>query len=50
MANMMDRELDILFLGGFFPKWCSVTAKRSLKYTPILGQFSRFLRSSLHAL
>ncbi|QDS69263.1 hypothetical protein FKW77_002175 [Venturia effusa] len=32
-------ELDILFLGGFFPKWCSVTAKRSLKWAPLLGQF-----------
>lgn len=48
MANsVVDRELDILFLGGFFPKWCSVTAKRSLKYTPILGQFSTSLPPSL---
>jgi len=32
-------ELDIGFLGGFFPKYCSVTAKRSLQWYPILGQF-----------
>lgn len=44
---VVGRELDILFLGGFFPKWCSVTAKRSLKYTPILGQFSASLPFSL---
>jgi lysophosphatidate acyltransferase len=33
-------ELDILFLGRAFPKYCSVTAKRSLKYLPFLGWFS----------
>lgn len=33
-------ELDILFLGRAFPKHCSVTAKRSLKYIPFLGWFS----------
>lgn len=32
-------ELDILFLGRAFPKHCSVTAKRSLKYVPFLGWF-----------
>jgi lysophosphatidate acyltransferase len=26
-------------LGTIFPKWCSVTAKSSLKWTPILGWF-----------
>jgi lysophosphatidate acyltransferase len=35
-------ELDILFLGRAFPKHCSVTAKRSLKFVPFLGWFSRF--------
>ena len=33
-------ELDVLYLGHVFPKYCSVTAKRSLKYTPFLGWFS----------
>jgi len=33
-------ELDIVFLGRVFPKHCSVTAKRSLKYIPFLGWFS----------
>ncbi|KAF2431378.1 acyltransferase-domain-containing protein [Tothia fuscella] len=32
-------ELDVLFLGAVFPKYISVSAKRSLKWTPILGQF-----------
>ncbi|KAI9734285.1 MAG: 1-acylglycerol-3-phosphate O-acyltransferase [Cirrosporium novae-zelandiae] len=32
-------ELDILMLGGGFPKYCSVTAKRSLAFTPFLGWF-----------
>lgn len=32
-------ELDILMLGATFPKYCSVTAKRSLKYYPFLGWF-----------
>ncbi|KAL7271793.1 1-acylglycerol-3-phosphate O-acyltransferase [Rhizina undulata] len=32
-------ELDIVFLGRVFPKHCSVTAKRSLKYIPFLGWF-----------
>ena len=34
-------ELDIVFLGRVFPKHCSITAKRSLKYIPFLGWFSR---------
>ncbi len=32
-------ELDVLMLGCMFPKYCSVTAKASLKKTPILGWF-----------
>ncbi|KDN71363.1 putative acyltransferase [Colletotrichum sublineola] len=32
-------ELDVLMLGAMFPKYCSVTAKASLKKTPILGWF-----------
>ncbi|KAI0994637.1 hypothetical protein K3495_g13545 [Podosphaera aphanis] len=32
-------ELDVLMLGCIFPKWCSVTAKRSLQKTPFLGWF-----------
>lgn len=32
-------ELDVLMLGWMFPKYCSVTAKSSLKKTPILGWF-----------
>lgn len=39
-------ELDILMLGTMFPKYCSVTAKRSLKWVPFLGQFSEFSFSS----
>jgi lysophosphatidate acyltransferase len=50
LIEAVNRELDILFLGGFFPKWCSVTAKRSLKYTPILGQFSLSPSSRLASL
>jgi lysophosphatidate acyltransferase len=33
-------ELDILSLGHIFPKYCSVSAKASLKYMPLLGWFS----------
>jgi len=33
-------ELDVLFLGHCFPRYCSVTAKRSLKWVPVLGWFS----------
>lgn len=32
-------ELDVLMLGCVFPKWCSVTAKKSLKNVPFLGWF-----------
>ncbi|KAI5801605.1 hypothetical protein DFH27DRAFT_481915 [Peziza echinospora] len=32
-------ELDLIILGKVFPKHCSVTAKRSLKYIPFLGWF-----------
>ncbi|CCH58605.1 hypothetical protein TBLA_0A08150 [Henningerozyma blattae CBS 6284] len=31
--------LDILMLGRMFPKGCTVTAKKSLKYIPFLGWF-----------
>ena len=34
-------ELDILLLAHIFPKYCSVTAKNSLKYLPFLGWFSK---------
>lgn len=32
-------ELDVLMLGALFPKYCSVTAKSSLKRVPFLGWF-----------
>ncbi|XXH05088.1 hypothetical protein Hte_011512 [Hypoxylon texense] len=32
-------ELDVLMLGCMFPKYCSVTAKKSLKKMPFLGWF-----------
>ncbi|KAI9822992.1 MAG: 1-acylglycerol-3-phosphate O-acyltransferase [Thelocarpon impressellum] len=32
-------ELDVLMLGAVFPPYCSVTAKKSLKYVPFLGWF-----------
>ncbi|KAI1854847.1 hypothetical protein JX266_000965 [Neoarthrinium moseri] len=32
-------ELDVLMLGTMFPKYCSVTAKKSLKSWPFLGWF-----------
>ncbi len=32
-------ELDVLMLGCMFPKYCSVTAKASLKKMPFLGWF-----------
>lgn len=31
--------LDIFMLGRVFPKGCTITAKKSLKYTPFLGWF-----------
>lgn len=33
-------ELDVALLGHMFPKYCSVTAKKSLKKIPFLGWFS----------
>ncbi|PSN60069.1 acyltransferase-domain-containing protein [Corynespora cassiicola Philippines] len=33
-------ELDVLMLGCIFPKYTSVTAKKSLKFVPFLGWFS----------
>jgi lysophosphatidate acyltransferase len=35
-------EMDVLMLGCIFPKYCSVTAKSSLKWTPFLGWFSTY--------
>lgn len=32
-------ELDVLMLGTMFPKYCSITAKSSLKKMPFLGWF-----------
>ncbi|KAF2229554.1 1-acylglycerol-3-phosphate O [Viridothelium virens] len=32
-------ELDVLMLGAIFPPYCSVTAKKSLKWVPFLGWF-----------
>jgi lysophosphatidate acyltransferase len=32
-------ELDVLLLGSVFPKYCSVTAKKSLARVPFLGWF-----------
>ena len=32
-------ELDVLMLGAMFPKYCSVTAKSSLRMWPFLGWF-----------
>ncbi|KAI0845192.1 1-acylglycerol-3-phosphate O [Daldinia vernicosa] len=32
-------ELDVLMLGCIFPKYCSVTAKKALKYVPFLGWY-----------
>lgn len=32
-------ELDVLMLGRMFPKHCSVTSKKALKYYPFLGWF-----------
>jgi lysophosphatidate acyltransferase len=34
-------EMDVLMLGCIFPKYTSVTAKSSLKWTPFLGWFSK---------
>ena len=35
-------ELDVAFLGHVFPRYTSVTAKKSLSRVPILGQFSMY--------
>jgi lysophosphatidate acyltransferase len=32
-------ELDVVMLGAMFPKYCSITAKKSLKKLPFLGWF-----------
>ena len=32
-------SLDVLLLASIWPRWTSVTAKKSLKYTPFLGWF-----------
>lgn len=34
-------ELDVLMLGHIFPQYCSVTSKKSLKWVPFLGWFSK---------
>jgi lysophosphatidate acyltransferase len=41
-------ELDVLVLGHLFPRYCSVTAKKSLMYVPILGWFSKYIPWILH--
>jgi lysophosphatidate acyltransferase len=38
-------ELDVAMLGAIFPKYCSITAKKSLKSTPFLGWFMTLSRS-----
>ncbi|PYI30526.1 1-acyl-sn-glycerol-3-phosphate acyltransferase [Aspergillus indologenus CBS 114.80] len=38
-------ELDVLMLGAIFPPYCSVTAKKSLKYVPFLGWFMALSRT-----
>ncbi|GLA78177.1 1-acylglycerol-3-phosphate O-acyltransferase [Aspergillus tubingensis] len=38
-------ELDVLMLGYIFPPYCSVTAKKSLKYIPFLGWFMSLSRT-----
>ena len=40
-------ELDVLFLGHVFPRYCSVTAKKSLKFVPFLGWFSMWTSTCL---
>jgi len=39
MIGNHQSMIDILYLGAFLPKRCSIMAKKSLLYTPILGQF-----------
>ncbi|GAA3290215.1 hypothetical protein GCM10020218_060420 [Dactylosporangium vinaceum] len=38
-------ELDVLMLGAIFPPYCSVTAKKSLRYVPFLGWFMSLSRT-----
>ncbi|KAF2464324.1 acyltransferase-domain-containing protein [Lindgomyces ingoldianus] len=38
-------ELDVLLLGCVFPKYCSVTAKKSLRLVPVLGWFMALSKS-----
>ncbi|RAL15115.1 1-acylglycerol-3-phosphate O-acyltransferase SLC1 [Aspergillus homomorphus CBS 101889] len=38
-------ELDVLMLGAIFPPYCSVTAKKSLRYIPFLGWFMALSRT-----
>ncbi|KAJ5238445.1 20S cyclosome subunit (BimA/Nuc2/Cdc27) [Penicillium chermesinum] len=38
-------ELDVLMLGAIFPKYCSVTAKKSLRNVPFLGWFMALSRT-----
>ncbi|KAL4917215.1 1-acyl-sn-glycerol-3-phosphate acyltransferase [Aspergillus aurantiobrunneus] len=38
-------ELDVLMLGVIFPPYCSVTAKKSLRYIPFLGWFMSLSRT-----
>lgn len=39
-------ELDVLFLGHVFPRYTSVTSKKSLVYVPFLGWFSTYSPNS----
>ena len=43
MVGNHQTELDVLVLGHVFPRYSSVTAKKSLKYIPFLGWFSMSL-------
>jgi hypothetical protein len=43
MLTIEYSELDVLMLGAIFPRYTSVTAKSSLKWIPVLGQFSSYL-------
>ncbi|KAK5727342.1 1-acylglycerol-3-phosphate O-acyltransferase [Elasticomyces elasticus] len=39
MVSNHQSELDVLVLGHVFPRYSSVTAKKSLQYVPVLGWF-----------
>ena len=41
-------ELDVLLLGCIFPRFCSVTAKSSLRHVPFLGWFSMSCLTTNH--